>query len=109
MGRIELKWSPADPSSNMAFPSPNSQETAERRMFSIMEPPASNSIDNNLSISAGLKERTKGGDENGDLLDGMENNGMHCFDTTKLDLNARQENEAASGSKQFDLNGFSWT
>ncbi|PKI34092.1 hypothetical protein CRG98_045549 [Punica granatum] len=28
---------------------------------------------------------------------------------TKLDLNAHQENEAASSCKQFDLNGFSWS
>ncbi|KAF8403997.1 hypothetical protein HHK36_012107 [Tetracentron sinense] len=33
---------------------------------------------------------------------------MTCF-TEKLDLNAFDENDAASSSRQFDLNGFSWS
>lgn len=87
------------------FLSPNSKETAGRRIFSVRGQSASNSNSNNLSIGIGLDGLTKERDE--DFLDRGETNRMHYFET-KLDLNGHQENEAASGCKQFDLNGISW-
>lgn len=107
MARIELKWGPLDSSSNTAFLSPNSEETADRRALSVMGQSASNSNSNNLSISIGLRGGAKGGDEDKDFIDRVDDNRVRYFET-KLDLNDRQVNEAASGCKQFDLNGFSW-
>ncbi|OWM78801.1 hypothetical protein CDL15_Pgr002972 [Punica granatum] len=108
MERIELKWGPPDSRGNAVFLSPNPNETADRRVFSITGQPGSNTNSNNLSISIGLKGGTKGPGEDEDFLDRVESDRMPYFGT-KLDLNAHQENEAASSCKQFDLNGFSWS
>lgn len=104
--RTDLKWGLPDSRGNTMFLSPNSRETAGRGIFSIRGQSASNSNSNCLSIGIGLEGVTKERDEN--FLDQGENNRMHYFET-KLDLNGHQENEAAFGCKQFDLNGFSWS
>ncbi|KAK4792021.1 hypothetical protein SAY86_022456 [Trapa natans] len=107
MEPIELKWGPLDSSNNAVILSKRSQETLDRRVLSVVGQPASNSNTNNLSISIGLRRGSNGRDVDDDFLDRVDNARMKCFEM-KLDLNDRQENEAASGCKQFDLNGFSW-
>ncbi|KAM7251830.1 hypothetical protein ACFE04_023713 [Oxalis oulophora] len=69
-----------------------------------------------LSMSLGLHADNGNGDNNRMDSLKLENDSstsshgyrMPCF-ATKLDLNRRDENEAASTCKQFDLNGFSWS
>ncbi|KAK4790542.1 hypothetical protein SAY86_017846 [Trapa natans] len=104
--RTDLKWGQPDPRSNTMFFSPNSKETSGRGMFSLRGPSASNYNPENLSIGIGLEGTTQERDEN--FLDQGENSRIHYFEP-KLDLNGRQENEAAFRCKQFDLNGFSWS
>ncbi|KAF5725708.1 Homeodomain-like superfamily protein isoform 2 [Tripterygium wilfordii] len=125
--QAELKWC-EDPKQNQMFLSPMSNDT-ERIMFS-MERSSSD-----LSMSVGLhgercndsnglfEARFKGKNQEDNFLDQTNkrtdsgklvnekvSQGYKPPDlSTKLDLNAHDENDVASNCIQFDLNGFSWS
>ncbi|KAK4762205.1 hypothetical protein SAY87_030089 [Trapa incisa] len=103
---IELNWVPLDSNNNAVILSARSKEALDRRLLSVTGQSCSNPNTNNLSTGFGLRRGPSGRDDDGDFLDRVDNNRMQRFEM-KLDLNVRQENEAASGFKQFDLNGFS--
>ncbi|KAK4768785.1 hypothetical protein SAY86_026935 [Trapa natans] len=103
---IELNWVPLDSNNNAVILSARSKEALDRRLLSVTGQSGSNPNTNNLSTGFGLRRGPSGRDDDGDFLDRVDNNRMQRFEM-KLDLNDRQENEAASGFKQFDLNGFS--
>lgn len=125
--QTELKWS-RDVKENKMFLSSIGKDTERRNSF--VERHSSD-----LSMSVGLQvEKGRGSNSfsegrfrgrNDDNIFGDQTNGRTDsgkidnerlsqgyglpYLATKLDLNARDENDAASSCKHFDLNGFSWS
>ncbi|KAF7805710.1 myb-related protein 2-like isoform X2 [Senna tora] len=119
----ELKWCNDEVKKNTTFLNNPLGKTTERRSYAVERSPCSN-----LSMSIGLEGDTENNgssmypperlmmgressDSKTDSIKAVEDkvSMSHYYQIVRLDLNTRQENDAAMSCKNLDLNGFSWS